>query len=187
MSAVLPLYYLPPVSYFQVLYHSDSVLLEGYEHYQKQTLRNRCRIKAPDGVLSLTIPVEKMEGKTCMRDVRISGHGNWRRQHWNAFKSYYGQSPFFEYYEDDFAPFYERNWMFLAEYNEELLRLLCTLMDIPVRWQFTTSYQGLGPELHEPRTQRPYYQLFQNDKAFNPDLSVVDLLFNMGPESVLYL
>ena len=94
---VLPCCYLAPVSHYSAYYRADEVRLEVCDHFTKQTLRNRCWIDSPNGALALTIPVVKTEGKTPMRDVRISDHGNWRHQHWVALESSYRQSPFFEY------------------------------------------------------------------------------------------
>ena len=167
---------------------AGEVYMEVCEHYIKQTIRNRCRIDSPQGPLSLSIPVIKTEGKTAMRDIRISDHGNWRHQHWTALMSSYGQSPFYEFYADDFAPFYERKWAFLADFNEDLLRLVCELMDIEVSWQRTTSYSDRR-DWYSPADEppKPYYQSFSSLHGFLPDLSCIDLLFNMGPESVFYL
>ena len=185
---IFPSSYLPPVSYLRAMKRADETYLEVCEYYIKQTIRNRCWIDSPQGPLSLSVPVQKAEGKVAMRDVRISDHGNWRHQHWTALMSSYGQSPFYEFYADDFAPFYERKWVFLADFNEDLLRLVCQLMDIEVAWQRTTSYSNRH-DWYMPSDEpvRPYYQSFSSRHGFLPDLSCIDLLFNMGPESVFYL
>ena len=128
-----------------------------------------------------------MEGKTLMRDVRISDHGNWRHQHWIALESSYRQSPFFEYYADEFAPFYEKKWEFLADFNEELMALTCSLLDISKSVTRTSSYEGEVFAQLPPFEARPYYQMFASRHGFLPDLSIVDLLFNQGPEGVLWL
>ncbi len=196
---VLPSFYLAPVAYYRQLLHAENVRIEVCDHYTKQTLRNRCWIDSPSGPLALTIPVEKAEGKQMMRDVRISDHGNWRHQHWQALVSSYRQSPFFEFYADDFSPFYEKKWTFLADYNEELMALVTALLDIAKPVGRTTSYQGadtpfslnesFNPPLpHEGTGDEPsYYQMFATRHGFLPRLSIVDLLFNMGNESILYL
>ncbi|MBO7068103.1 MAG: WbqC family protein [Bacteroidaceae bacterium] len=182
----IPCCYLAPVSHYSVLLHAkEGVLLEVNDHYRKQTLRNRCMIDSPQGVLSLSIPVEKPAPHTLMRDIRISDHGNWRHLHWNALLSSYSQSPFFEYYADDFAPFYEKKWEFLADFNEDLLRLVCSLIDINTPVSRTISYAGEQPPF--PQKETPYYQVFVRKHGFLPNLSIVDLLFNMGPESLLLL
>ena len=198
---VLPCCYLAPVSHYSAYFRSDEVRLEVCDHFTKQTLRNRCWIDSPAGPLALTIPVVKTEGKTAMRDVRISDHGNWRHQHWVALESSYRQSPFFEYYADDFAPFYEKKWEFLADFNEELMALVASLLDIQKPVSRTTSYEQslffddeglrggspLREGVRESLEPRPYYQVFASRHGFLPDLSIVDLLFNQGPEGVLWL
>ena len=185
---IFPSSYLPPISYLRAMKHDDEASLEVCEYYIKQTIRNRCWVDSPQGPLSLSVPVQKTEGKVAMRDVRISDHGNWRHQHWTALMSSYGQSPFYEFYADDFAPFYEKKWTFLADFNEDLLRLVCQLMDIEVAWQRTTSYSNQHDWYVIPdEPVRTYYQSFASRHGFLPDLSCIDLLFNMGPESVFYL
>ena len=195
---VLPCCYLAPVSHYSAYYRADEVRLEVCDHFTKQTLRNRCWIDSPSGPLALTIPVVKTDGKTMMRDIRISDHGNWRHQHWVALESSYRQSPFFEYYADDFAPFYEKKWEFLADFNEELMALVASLLDIQKPVSRTMTYEaneanganganGAYEAYEANGTVRPYYQVFASRHGFLPDLSIVDLLFNLGPEGVLWL
>ena len=197
---VLPCCYLAPVSHYSAYYRADEVQLEVCDHFTKQTLRNRCYIDSPNGPLALTVPVVKEQGKTMMRDIRISDHGNWRHQHWMALESSYRQSPFFEFYADDFAPFYEKKWTFLADYNEELMALVTSLLDIQKTVTRTTpsplppwgSASFPPPRCFKALPQRgsgegAYYQVFASRHGFLPDLSIVDLLFNQGPEGVLWL
>lgn len=185
---VLPSAYLPPVSYFAMLMRTkEPSFVEVHDNYLKQTIRNRCTIDSPNGPLSLSIPVEKQNGHVLMRDIRISDHGNWRHQHWNALVSSYRQSPFIEYYQDDFAPFYEKKWDFLADYNQELMQLICELMDFQPQISRTDSYLGITSWESDAISFKSYYQVFAAKHGFLSDLSIVDLLFNMGPESILYL
>ena len=196
-STVLPCCYLAPVSHYSAYYRADEVRLEVNDHFTKQTLRNRCLIDSPSGALPLTIPVCKTEGKTLMRDVRISDHGNWRHKHWVALESSYRQSPFFEYYADDFAPFYEKKWEFLADFNEELMALVASLLDIEKpyapalylkgRESLATKSTPFKGESERVSERASYYQVFASRHGFLPDLSIVDLLFNQGPEGVLWL
>ena len=178
---LLPCCYLAPISHYSAYYRADEVRLEVCDHFTKQTLRNRCWIDSPNGALALTIPVVKTEGKTLMRDIRISDHGNWRHQHWTALESSYRQSPFFEYYADEFAPFYEKKWEFLVDYNQALQDLVCKEIGL------VTNGKPLAVGHLPLPGQRPYYQLFSDRNGFMPDLSIVDLLFNLGPEALLYL
>ena len=198
----LPCCYLAPISHYSAYYRADEVRLEVCDNFSKQTLRNRCWIDSPNGALALTIPVVKTEGKTLMRDIRISDHGNWRHQHWIALESSYRQSPFFEYYADEFAPFYVKRWEFLADFNEELMSLVTSLLDISKPVTRTTdplpqplSLYGEGLKRNSPLRggvreglkSSPYYQVFASRHGFLPDLSIVDLLFNLGTEGVLWL
>lgn len=196
--------YLAPVSYYAKLYSFSQVEVEQYDHYVKQTYRNRCTISAANGPLSLTIPTEKSgEGKCLMKDVRISEHGNWRHTHWNALVAAYRNTPFFEYYADDFKAIYDSKTPFLIDLNEAFCHLTCQLLDIEPTLVRTDSYQlECTPdvidcrELIHPKQPlsddttflaKPYYQVFQEKHGFLPNMSIVDLLFNMGPESLLVL
>lgn len=187
---------MPPISHFAAMMQSGEVLIEQHDNYVKQTYRNRCAIAGPNGVQTLTVSVEKPEGHKClMKDLRISDHGNWRHLHWNALESSYGKSPFFEYYADDLRPFYdERRWTYLFDYNMELTETLLRLLDIDnVKLQPTDHYmqadlhQWAEPSAQKDLPHRPYYQVFAQKHGFIPNLSIADLLFNMGPEAVLEL
>lgn len=184
---VLPCCYLAPVSWYRALAKEPSVLVEVCDSYRRQTLRNRCLIDSPQGVLALSVPVEKPQPGSLTRDIRVSDHGNWRHQHWNALKSSYRQSPFFEYYQDDFAPFYEKKWEFLADYNMELAALVCSLLGIDTALSTTREYGACSVDLAAVAPVKPYYQVFAHKHGFLEGLSIVDLLFNMGPESLLLL
>ena len=137
-----------------------------------------------------------------MKDVRISDHANWRHLHWNALQSAYGESPFFEYYADDLHPFFERKWKFLYDFNWEITLKMCELIDIMPSLRRTECYvsdpSGSIVDFREvirpkhPGTDpdfslRPYYQVYEHKIGFQPNLSILDLLFNEGNESVLYL
>ncbi len=202
-SALLSSTYFGPVQWYQKLNRYDTCLIEQHDHFVKQTYRNRCVIAATNGLQTLSIPVEKFEGAKCeMRDVRISDHANWRHQHWYALQSAYGESPFFEYYEDDIRPFFERKWVFLYDFNWEITLKMCELIDIMPCMRRTDSYE-LEPsedvidfrETIRPKhpgrddefSPRTYYQVYQQKYGFQPNLSVLDLLFNQGNESVLFL
>lgn len=196
--------YLAPVPYFAALYSFRKAYIERYDHYMKQTYRNRCVIASADGPLALTIPVEKSsEGKCAMKDIRVSEHGNWRHVHRNAFVAAYKQSPFFDYYADEFNAFFDRKYEFLYDFNMELTQWLCEQIDIQPELVPTTEYMAtcegildLREAIHPKKSAVdmasfyrpvPYYQVFDSRHGFQPDLSIVDLLFNMGPESLVVL
>ena len=197
--------YLGPVQQYCKLYQFEEVRIETAENYLKQTYRNRCTIAGPGGELALSIPTVKPDTLKCpMKDIRISDHGNWRHLHWNAIESAYNSTPFFEYYKDDFRPFYEKKYEFLVDFNEELCRLVCELTDIhpnmertsEYKMEFTSEEADFREIIHPKKDFRtadtefvpqPYYQVFESKLGFLPNLSIIDLLFNMGPESVLIL
>ncbi len=198
-SVLLSSAYLPPVSFFTAINSGGDVLIEQYDNYCKQTYRNRCRIATAAGVQVLTVPIVKSSSpKQLMKDVRISDHGEWRRQHWNALESAYMNSPFFMYYQDDFRPFYENKYEFLIDFNTQLTLLIMKLAGIERPIKLTESYgkngenltdlrQMADPGTDEPLECRPYWQVFKEKYGFLANLSAVDLLFNMGPEFPLYL
>ena len=202
---MLPVYlataYLGPVQYYCKLFHYAAVHIETAENYPKQTYRNRCLVAGANGPLCLSVPVEKKESPKCpTRDIRISAHGNWQRLHWNAIASAYNASPFFEYYADDFLPFYEKGkYCFLLDFNERLRELVCGLLDVHPRVSYTSAYaHTVANDFRETiRPRRPgedpgfrpqaYYQVFGRKTGFLPNLSIIDLLFNMGPEALCIL
>lgn len=192
--------YLAPVQYYCKLFSFESVVMETAENYLKQTYRNRCLIATANGIQALSIPIEKPLTEKCLtKDIRISDHGQWRHLHWHALVSGYGASPFFEYYQDDFIPFYERRFDFLFDYNEQLLFMICKLIDIQPHIIHSSRYEEtvendfreqIRPKRPIPDptfVSKPYYQVFREKYGFSPNLSIIDLLFNMGPESLLIL
>lgn len=208
--------YFAPIQWYQKLNQYDKVWVEGHDNFIKQTYRNRCLIATANGVQALSVPVERPSGgvsasddtlsnKCLMRDLRISDHGNWRHLHWNALMSAYGESPFFEYYADDLRPFFEKKWTFLYDFNMEICAKICELIDIQPNVEPTTEYIPADDErlngvkdfrdVIRPKhplpdssfTPRRYYQVYERRHGFIPNLSILDLLFNMGNESVLWL
>jgi len=199
-EACLSTAYLAPVQYFSKLVAYDQIIIDTAENYPKQTYRNRCHIANSLGIQTLTVPVEKSATLKCnTRDIRISEHGNWRHLHWHALVSAYNMSPFFEYYEDDFRPFYEKKFNFLIDFNDAILRLICELIDINPVIIYASTYKQITPNdfrmTIDPRhplpdkdfIPKPYYQVFLDKHGFFPNLSIIDLLFNMGPEAKLWL
>ena len=208
MNAVLlSTTYFGPIQWYQKLYRADEAWIEQHEHFVKQTYRSRCIIATTQGTQALSIPIEhptsNVQRSTFnvqrIKDIRISDHGNWRHLHWNALQSAYGESPFFEYYEDDLRPFFEKRWTFLFDFNEAIREKLCELLDISPVVRFTEKYvsdhasdyrETINPKHPAPDPDfqpRRYYQVYEAKHGFLPNLSIVDLLFNMGPESVFYL
>lgn len=199
-GVVLPMCYLPPVEFFVELNkHKPDILIEREEHFPKQTYRNRANIFSPDGVLALTVPVIKgSKNHTVIKDVKISYDFRWQRSHWMGLEACYRRSAYFEYYEDDFAPFYEKSYPYLFDYNEALLQLLLKLTKIKTTISYTQTYEESYPMLTDLRNvinpksahtfdQKPYFQVFEERHGFIKNLSIVDLLFNQGPQTINYL
>lgn len=176
--------YLSPVSHWQQWIADGMPTLDGSVSFNKHTDFNRCRIDSPNGPLTLTIPVQKYEGKTCwLSDVMISEHGDWRHKHWHALSSTYFNSPFFEYYQDDFRPIYFGNQERLVDFNVQLTKLIIQLLDLEV---LSTLHHRPSPFFQKGQREA-YYQVFAYKHGFLADLSIIDLLFNMGPESLFWL
>lgn len=196
-TALLSTTYFGPIQWYQKLYRHDECRIERMESFRKQTYRNRCVIATTNGPQVLTLPIER--GTRLMRDIKISDHGNWRHLHWNALRSAYGESPFFEFYADDIRPFFERKWEYLFDFNWEITRTMCQLLDIHPRLTATEDYQPQVDndfrETIRPKhsaedpdfTPQRYYQVYEGKWGFLPNLSILDLLFNMGNEAIFYL
>lgn len=204
-TVLLSSLYLAPVQYYSKLFCAKRAIIEIHDNYQKQSYRNRCIITTANGALPLSIPIEKGSELKCkMKDIRIAEHGNWQHLHWNAIISAYNSSPFFDYYKDDFARFYENKFTFLFDLNDQLQTLICNLLgiDIPIIHstdfvkKATANTSDFRESIHPKREWReldsyfkatPYYQVFAAKHGFVANASIIDLLFNMGNESRLYL
>jgi hypothetical protein len=199
-GAVFPMFYLPPVEYFIKLNtYKPDILIEKEEHFPKQTYRNRANIYTPDGILTLVVPVVKGSKKhTKVKDVKISYDFEWQRLHWLGLQACYRRSAYFEYYEDELAIFYEKKYPFLFDYNEQLLQFILKSMKLRTQFTYTESYEAEYPSLADYRNsitpkkeidfnQKPYFQVFEDRKGFLKNLSIADLLFNQGPNSINYL
>ena len=200
-TAILPLFYLPPVGYFSLLQKvGQDFLIEKNEHLAKQTYRNRASIYSPNGKLDLTVPIVKgAKNHTKVKDVRISYDFKWQRLHWLSLETCYRSSAYFEFYEDELARFYHEKFDFLFDYNLELLTWLGKKLKLPIEFNVTLAYQDDIPaeldyrgmmnpkKAEELANNKHYYQVFEDRHEFLPNLSIVDLLFNQGPQAKLYL
>jgi len=192
--------YLPPIEYFAFILQSGVCKIENHEHYIKQSYRNRCNIITANGLLNLSIPVNKVDGNhTLIKDIRISYLSNWQSNHWRAIESAYNKSPFFLYYRDELEKFYKQSYELLIDYNTELLRFILKKLGISSVINFTDDFlpidqsenderYSIHPKLSKGNVIYPhYYQVFEEKNGFIPNVSIVDLLFNEGPESKYYL
>ena len=173
-SVLLSTTYFGPVQWYQKLYRYDSVSIDLQETFQKQTYRNRCLIATTQGIQALTVPVVH-DASNMISDIRISDHGNWRHLHWQALQTAYGDSPFFEYYEDDLRPlFTEHRWERLVDYNEAICHEMCELLDIQPHFSPLTS--RLSP-LISVWASTPSIRLRMS--IFNPNLIIRFISRNM--------
>lgn len=198
-SIILSSAYLGPVQYFSRFNGKEDILIEQYDHYLKQTYRNRCVILGANGRLPLIIPVVKEHGKKIfMKDVRIDYATDWQRLHRQGIVSAYRSSAFFEFYFDDFEPFYRKKTTFLIDLNTELTKIILRHLEIDRTFRFTNEFILPGGLVHDYRAgihpkvslatdplfrPVPYTQTFAGRHDFVPNLSIIDLLFNTGPEA----
>ncbi len=194
--------YLPPIEYFALLLSENKIIIEKEETYPKQTYRNRCRILTANGILNLSIPVSKPNGNnTKTKDITIINTDRWFTNHWRAINSAYSGSPFFLYYKDDLQEFFSGRYDNLLKFNTELTIVLLNLIGISTTLTYSDSFAIPG-QTNLPVDARysitpkkeiasknfeEYTQVFSSKFSFIPNLSIIDLLFNLGPETKEYL
>lgn len=195
---LLPIFYFPPISWFaEFLEETHEVVLEQHEHFPKQTYRNRIEIYGANGKLPLSIPI-RHNGKRAMKDIEISDSENWRSLHWKSIKTAYQSSPYFEFYEQQLQAIFEVQETSLMKFNLEILATFLKIFKIEKKFQLSTEYyktpEGIKDLRDDFSAKKPslkarqeYYQVFSEKYGFLNDLSVLDLLCNLGPESLSYL
>lgn len=200
-QVLLPLTYLGSIYFYSKLINSDRVIIEQFDSYHKQTYRNRCTILAANGPLNLSIPVMKNSGqKILVKDVQIDYVTRWQDIHWRSICSAYNSSPFFEYYADDLAPFYGRKYKFLLDFNIEIMEKVLELLSAKAKYELSSDYMksddgfvdlrdSISPKSssynEDPTFHCEHYtQTFDEKFGFVENLSIVDLLFNAGPEAL---
>jgi len=180
---------------------SKKIFIENDEHYTKQTYRNRCLIYTANGSFPLSIPVVRVNGNhTKIRDIEISYFENWQQHHWRSIVSAYNQSPFFLYYMDDLEVFYKRKFKFLLDFNMQLTEHVLDCLDLNQKITLTEKYIENNDLLYldmrnqfSPKKKNTdilfpeYVQVFGEKHGFIPNLSIIDLLFNEGPNALGYL
>jgi len=192
-----------PIQLFARLIREKAIILEQHDHYLKQTYRNRCVIAGPNGPLTLSIPVKRTRGKkNLFRDIQIDYDLPWNKIHWKSYEAAYAASPFFEYFRDELLSFYEKPGKFLLDLNVALLEFALEIMGITIPLNMTNDFLPLSDErdprqyihpkmdvnINDPDFEpRSYHQVFQEKNGFIPNLSILDLLFNEGVNSLTIL
>jgi len=193
--------YFGPVQYFSRFINQPAIKIEQYDHYIKQTYRNRCIIGSAAGPLTLSVPVKRKRGKkTLVKDVRVDYDTNWRKIHLLGIISCYNSSPYFEYLRDDIEPFFYKKYNFLIDMNMAITRKMLECTGIDCRAELSSHYEpyesssGIADyrEIIHPKINMeedecflpiPYTQVFSNETGFLPNLSILDLIFNTGKEA----
>lgn len=190
--------YFPPIRYFSKILHYEQVYIESDENYCKQTYRNRCNILSSNGLLALTIPVLRSESvKIPISNLYIDQGSRWKAIHWRAIESAYRNSPFYLYYADELKDAFFSPVDKLFDFNFFLLKNILELLGLQKEIKFTESFKKIDVDfddysnLIKPKNQQkddhfilePYYQVFEQKFGFVAELSILDLLFNLGPSA----
>ena len=193
-NPLLPTAYLAPIKYYAILLQAKNCSVEYHEHFVKQSIRNRCVIYGANGRLRLTIPKErKGSSKTIISEIKISYKDDWQKLHWNAIKSAYNSSPFFEYYSNELEVFYQQKESNLIVFNNKLQEVILDLLQeeknsIPTfEYLHSGNFTDLRNNDFKEANPEKYNQVFIEKHGFIPNLSILDLLFNLGPETSDYL
>lgn len=191
---VLPIAYFPPIPWYSAISGEEAVLLEVYQHYRKQKYTNRMYIRSANRVLPLSIPVERRGMRMPIKEKKISYQDDWQKQHWQSLISAYRNSPYFLYYEDELSSLYKQKPVYLLDFLESCLGFIQDKMKLDTQFKLTAEYfptesyadkdfrdafDSGRQELPAWFTSLPYPQVFE---GFESGLSILDLLFNMGPE-----
>ncbi|MCM4165319.1 MULTISPECIES: WbqC family protein [unclassified Arenibacter] len=192
--------YFPNIINFAAIVQND-ICWEVMDNYQKQTFRNRCYICTDLGIHMLNIPIKHLrnnKGKQRYGDVKMDNDYPWQRQHWRTLETAYRTSPFFEFYEDDIAPLFHNTYHSLMDFNLKTIETICACLQIKMPRESTQIFELdvrdkmdgrtlINSKTKLPLQQPEYVQVFGDRNDFIPNLSILDLLFNEGTNTLTYL
>ena len=195
-------HYFPCISFFALALLSERLLLESFEHYQKSSYRNRCHLSGPNGMLRLSVPLKKgKNSQTPLNEVLISYEEAWISNHLHAIRSCYGNAPYFIHYYDEIAELLVQKYDYLNELNVSIIKWITDVLDLDIKIDHSVKYRKQALDMFDARNQitpktnlsafkvinKDYPQVFSTKFSFIQNLSILDLLFNLGPEASLYL
>lgn len=198
MNIILHPTYFPNIAHFAAMVQAEEVTFEMDDNFLKQTYRSRAYIYAANGKMLLNIPViHTQKNRQKYRDVKISQDTNWQSLHWKSLLSAYSTSPFFEYYKDELEPLFKLQTNFILDFNLKCFEVVCDCLQLELNVTKTETYQQqiedktdfrylVNAKIKEPQFE-PYTQVFSNKHGFINNLSILDLLFNEGPNTLNYL
>ncbi|NQY11634.1 MAG: WbqC family protein [Flavobacteriales bacterium] len=197
-TVILPSSYLAPISYYHSILKQDNAIFDYAEHFVTRTFRNRCEIYGANGSLNLSIPVQKITGKSSVKDIKVSYDMDWQAVHWKSMETAYKSSPFFEFYEHYFHNAFNTKIEYLVDLNTELFEITLKILDLAKEIEVSQKYLDADEKSLDLRAQfnlrkkpnfhnKPYFQVFSDTGPFLEDLSIIDLIFNLGPEAGIYL
>lgn len=198
MDCLLHPTYFPNVAHFVAALKSDTVYFEVCDNYQKQSYRNRTEIYGANGKLALTVPVRySQKNRQLYKDVKIANEDNWQLQHLKSLESAYSMSPFFEFYIDDLMPLFQTQFDYILDLNLKCIEILVDSLQMDISMSKTKHFEkepkskkDYKPLVHrnfKAKNLEYYTQVFTEKHGFISNLSILDLLFNEGPNAELYL
>ena len=197
-SLLMSTAYFGPISLYAALCNHDNAIIDGHEFFVKQSYRNRCEILGANGLQNLSIPLQERKNKSLTKDIKIDYKTSWQQQHWRSIESAYNSSPFFEFLMDDLIALHQRNYEFLLDFNCALQDAVLNIIGKKIQVSSSAAYvaesancidvrNSYSPKIKSNFVYPPYVQVFEHKMEFVPNLSILDLLFNVGNESEIYL
>ena len=205
MNVLLVTSYWPNLHYFFYVLNASIINIEQFDNYSKQSYRNRTQILSANGILNLSIPIKKNKSEKVVNAIEISYKEDWQKNHWRAITSAYKNSPYFDFFEEDLKVFYSNKYNLLIDYNTDQLKFIVKVLKQKKNIQLTKQYESnpesvidlrtiihpkqsyLSDKLVANKLDQSYYQTFENKISFTPNLSILDLLFNKGLQTIDYL